>query len=267
MNEHDAAPPLLAQRFDEAIAHGYSWIFGDLNVLAELVSQLLLGQHRHVRKILEGVTTANPNSSEMMIESTQKKLAPTTEKGKEHRDGWLFQLIAWIGVRIVDRGRLLISPPHDRPADKGFDALIIELEAGSHQPVSMMICEEKATDNPRNKFQQQVLSEFKACKAGERDTEIMSELTTMLEASHINDNEVDRFLELVMWQRDRAYRVCLTTTGIDPDEQSRARLFKDFDDVIPGAATLRRAEMFQVDDLRVWMDVFAAKVAQKLAEL
>ena len=267
MGNGDTDQPLLASRFDEAIAHGYSWNFGDEDVLATLVAKLLLGQHRHVRKILEGVSTDTPTSSAMMIQTTQKKLSPPNQKGKEHRDGWLFQLIAWIGVRIVDRGQLLISPPHDRPADKGFDALVIVLEEGTFKPLSMMICEEKATDNARNKFQQQVLSEFRDCKAGVRDTEIKSELTTMLEASHVDDDEVDQFLDQVMWRRDRAYRVSLTTTNISPDEESRAGLFKDFDDVIPGASSLRRAETFDVDNLRKWMDDFATKVSQKLTEL
>ena len=269
----EVQPPLIHKRFDEDIAHGYSWCFGDEDVLANYVAKLLLGQHRHVRKILEGVSSPTPASSEAMIQVTLNKLAPvshkpqTLKKLKEQRDGWLFQLIAWIGIRLVDSGKILISPPHDRPADKGFDALVIVLDEGTRTPVSMMICEEKATDAARNLFQRQVLEEFKDCKEGKRDPEIKSELTTLLESSHIDETEVDDFLELVMWNRDRGYRVSLTTTGIEPNMKSRKKLFKDFDDTIPGPASLRRAEMFQVDDLRGWMDSFSVKVAKEVEKL
>ncbi len=266
-------PPLIYERFDEDIAHGYSWCFGDEDLLANYVAKLLLGQHRHVRKILEGVSTPTPTTSEEMIRVTLQKLAPesenpkTLQKLKELRDGWLFQLMAWVGIRLVDSGKILISPPHDRPADKGFDALVIVLEEGARNPASMMICEEKATDRARNLFQQQVLNEFKECKDGKRDTEIKSELTTLLESSHVDEALVDGFLELVMWKRERSYRVSLTTTGINPDEKSRKKLFKNFDDIIPGPASLRRAEMFQFDNLRLWMDCFSVKVANEIDKM
>lgn len=259
-------PPLIGERFDEELIHGYCWKSGNEEELAILVAKLLLGQHRHVRKIMEGVSSPNPSFTKTMVEHTLNKLAPSSDAAKLHRDGWLFQIIAWIGIRIADRGQLLISPPHDRPADKGFDALVIKLSKDSATPVAMMICEEKATENPRNKFQQQVLHEFRDCKSGARDAEIKSELTTLLEAS-VADEDVDEFLDLVMWQRERAYRVCLTIPESDPDNTYLSKLFKGFDDEVDGSVSQRRAETFHVEQLRDWMDRFAEKVTEQLKSM
>lgn len=255
--------PLEHERFDEAVAHGYYWRFENRDVLAGYVAQLLLGQHRHVRRILEGTASSAAVPSTAMLQATLNKLSPQTPKQKEHRDGWLFQMIAWIGLRISDANQILVSPPHDRPADKGFDALAILLDKKTGSPKSMMICEEKATTNPRNKFQQQVLAEFEVCKRGERDCEIRSELTTLLEASNVEDSQVDGFLENVMWEREnRVYRASLTAKRTSNTTPSK--LFKGFDVTIPGDVTLRRAEIYHLDNLREWMDEFAQLVSSKI---
>jgi hypothetical protein len=95
------------------------------------------------------------------------------------RDGWLFQVISWIAANIQDPGTLK-SPPHIIHADKGFDGLHLCLDASNENVVSVIVCEEKATDGPRGKITSQVWPEFQSLDAGARDNELVSETTTLL---------------------------------------------------------------------------------------
>lgn len=249
----------------EKLCFGFNWIVSNRRKIAKFVARLLLGQHRHVLKVLNEVDSTPPNLTEVMVSQTIKKLRPSSQKQAEHRDGWLFQVIAWIATVATHKDGVVVSAPHSRQSDKGFDALIIELDAGRTSATHITVSEEKATTKPRNLFQQQVLPEFRDLERGLRDTELLSEITTLLESADLD--AVDKSLDEVLWQNERRYRACLTVEEKHTDSSGRIRLLKDYDSIVDGHLTRRRAELFLIPDLRTWMNDFSEEVVAELERL
>lgn len=262
----DDAELLSSSAFEEGqLCHGLSWAVSDSRKLAGIVAQLLLGQHQHVARILQGVDGVPVAVTDSMIQATIRKLQPKTDKHKEHRDGWLFQTISWVAAWLSATKRIAMSAPHSRPADKGFDGLIVELDKAQRDSEGLTICEDKATANPRSLFKSQVLPEFAACDNGTRDSELVSELSTILCAAGLD--HVEEYIERVLWQNRRSYRASLTVNSNQGSSTARRRLFKDYDETIDGPVRRRRAETFCLHPLREWMDEFSEMLIEQLEQL
>lgn len=259
---------VLKQVDHDDLCHGWEWAVEDIDVLAERVARVAMGQYRHVAQILEGLAAAAPASKEQHAENALKKLAVAKNGDPWQRDGWLFQIISWIAANQQKQGATL-APPHIFHAHKGFDGMQLELSEDGKSVTAIVVFEDKATDDARDMIREKVWPDIVKLEAGERVAELTHEATAMLEAQqHFHpDLDIDDAIDRILWQEVRRYRVSITIDDTHNGGDKRKSLFKDYDSSAKGKVIRRRAETMHFDDLRKWMDDFAALVTQKIKGL
>lgn len=241
--------------------HGSTWTVDDEDALAEMIARVALGQSRAVERILSA-TDALPADYPVGGFAGAMALL-TVEDGADvyHRDGWVFQVISWIAAHRQDDNALIRAPQMIK-ADKGLDGLMIQFDDGDVARV--VICEEKATENARQKISGSVWPEFANFETGARDNELVATVTAILERS--GDADADKIVADILWSDARAFRVAVTVNETHATEAGRRRLFKGFEGVVSGEVMRRRAETFLLDDIRAWIASIAAKAADIVAD-
>lgn len=245
---------------------GYSWSIDDDHQLAELVAYIALGQYRHVVRILEETELTNAVPGLTAVQGARQLLTVPDGSDPFHRDGWLFQAISWIAACIQNEASL-ISPPHMMHAGKGFDGLHVHIDEGSQTVHSVVICEDKATTNPRDIIRDQVWKEFSDLETGIRDHLLVAQVSTLLATRP--DLDHDQAIRQILWKQARAFPVSITVNDSHADVKGHKRLFKGYSNVVAGGVSRRRAETLQLDDLRSWMGRIsrqALKAAQRMAD-
>lgn len=247
------------------LCHGWSWTVDDEEVLAERVARIVLGQYRHVAKILTGAGVPGPAVNAEQAKAAIKQLTLVEGDDPWHRDGWLFQTISWIAANQKPSASLT-RLPHIRKADKGFDGMQIELNEGGTAVTAVIVFEDKATDNARSTIRDDVWPGIVALEKGERLNELSQEVSGMLDARAAADPEfdLDTAIANTLWHDARRYRVSITIGDTHTDADARARLFKGFDHSAPGAALRRRADTIYLPAMRNWMASFATRVIVKI---
>ena len=235
---------------------GYDWTIEDNDELAKLVARVALGQHRHVQRILLETDCSAYSPTPTALEGAKKLLTAVNEETPWHRDGWLFQVISWIAANLQRNGSM-IAPPHMIHAHKGFDGLHVQVDQSTGRVLSVVVCEEKATGNPRKMIREEIWTEFTALERGERDNELVSEVSTLLDS--LPGHNSDQAVHEIFWKEARAFRVSITVSDAQSDEAGRRRLFKGYESVVSGNVSRRRAETLHIDDLRKWMQMIAEK--------
>ena len=255
--------PLKSTSFNEhPLCFGFTWHIGDEAKLAQLVALLLAGHYRHVIKVLGSLPGVPPPTTEEAIDHLITAMGPpTTNDQRYQRDGWVFQMISWVAAQLLMNKDVAASIPHPRPSNKGFDGLLVELTAGGGTLVGVVVCEDKATENPRQTIRQLVWPEFSDCEAGHRDFELQSEITLALE--RYGAKNVDTLIQSIFWKGKLKYRIMITAPKTD-SSVARKQLFKNYRDIVGGKYKRRRAEILTLDDLRGWMDAFCKAVILKL---
>ncbi len=238
---------------------GHDWTIEDDDELAELVARVALGQYRYVQRVLAETDCSKFAPSPTALEGAKKLLTATDEAGPWHRDGWLFQVISWIAGNLQNEDAL-IAPPQMIHAHKGFDGLHVHIDNTTGLVLSVVICEDKATDNPRGMIRDNVWTEFKALEQGERDNELVSEVSTLLDK--LPDLDPDQAVQEIFWKEARAFRVSITVGDDHGDEAGRRKLFKGYKRAVGGNVARRRAETLHIDDLRKWMRRIAKKAIE-----
>ena len=242
---------------DKGKWHGTDWQITDEDALAELIARIALGQYLHVTRVLRETNTLAYSPTQNAKDGAIALLTATDSENPWHRDGWMFQAISWIAANLQDTTTVK-SPPHMIPADKGFDGLHLKLDAMNGYVNSVIICEEKATDQPRGKIRAQVWPEFKSMETGKRENELVSEISTLLAQNGHVDPE--RAIHEILWNQARVYRVSITIGEKENSKKGRKALFKGYEEVVTGdSAKRRRAETFYKKKLRNWMDRMADK--------
>jgi hypothetical protein len=141
-----------------------------------------------------------------------------------------------------------------------LDGLVIEVDAS--EDLNILVCEDKATDSPRETFRAKVIPEIKSFEAGDRDAELRSELTVVLETS--NTPDIDRILAKIDLASARRYRVSLSCLPEHQEPAAMKKLFDGFEKAAPGALARRCGETVCMDPLRTWMDQFCRMVIAQL---
>lgn len=240
---------------------GFCWATQNEELLAKYVAYLLAGQAAFITKIVARGTPARAKLSKAALREFQKALqTPKKDELRWIRDGWLFQMISWVAVKMQAPAAVLRAPQPQSSA-KGIDTLYIEFEGKSQRP-RLTIGEDKATKHPRATIRDDVWPEFEAFERGDRDPELISEISALL--AHTKSPQ--RAVDSALWKSERRYRVAITTVHGRTDNE-RARLFKGYRKRIPGPRNRRRADTFHVDLLRTWMDAFAKKVVANLKQM
>ena len=238
---------------------GYTWTLQDEDELARLVALVFLGRFLHVEKILSKL---KPNSVFLKADAAEEVKAKLTVKAGQdpwHRDGLLFQAISWIAAhKASSTGTSVFSLPHQIPAHKGFDGLQIDLDK-KRRLIGLIVFEDKATDNPRATIKNDVWPELELLHKDGRQTELMQEMTALLQRAQVADP--DDVIEGIVWKKIRRFRVSITGAVGHDTEPQLSKLFKGYDQIIPGKnVAVRRGEVICFSDLRPWMRQFAKKV-------
>ncbi len=240
--------------------HGHQWFIQNEDYLAFLVARLLIGQYRHVQRILlDGNTLPAPSISTTGVDDLVNKMTATSAEAIYHRDGWVFQMITWIAAKLIEP-QLMSAPPQSQSAMAGIDNLFVRVS--ENKVTQIVIGEDKATINERDTIRDQVWPELRNFETGRRDHELLNEITPILERCGSTIN-VDECLVNLFWEQIRSYRVCVTVKS-DMDIAARKKLFKDFEAVATGHISKRCADTFVVGALRQWMDSFCDKVINEL---
>jgi hypothetical protein len=242
------------------VCDGHKWVIDDQSELARFVAILMLGEHLHARRILDQLQPTVPPRRDDAIDRVIAKLTLQPGQDPSHRDGWIMQFLSWIVCYKHRSKNATVRAPQPRRADKGFDGLVVEVDAKGH--LSILVCEDKATGSPRDTFRDKVLPEIESFEAGQRDEELLSDLTVVLETSDTPD--VDRVVATIDWASARRYRVSLSAFAKHQTPAAMKRLFNGFEKSAPGTLDRRCGETACMDPLRGWMDGFCQIVTTQL---
>ena len=245
---------------------GYEWSVDSDHELARLVARVALGQYRHVLRILTDTDFVGSAPATTALEGARQLLTVPKDSDPFHRDGWLFQTISWIAAHIQDNTSL-IAPPHMQHAAKGFDGLHVHIDKNTQTVRSVVICEDKATSQPRKTIRTQVWKEFSDLEAGNRDHLLAAKVSVLLETRP--ELDPDQAIQQILWKNVRAFRVAITVDERHGNANGRRRLFKGYSNVVLGEVARRQADTLCLDDLRRWMKRIAnkaLKAAEKMAD-
>lgn len=242
--------PNHAARIINNFAPGYAGLFG--NSIQNAISLLCYDMFDLTEKLVSDNT------------EIREKAEKTRDNRLYQRDGLLFQHVSWLAARLQFPNALATSP-HVRKADKGFDGFLIERHDEGEAISRIILCEDKATTNPRNLVTSSIWPEIRSIVASERDLEILNALTALL--SGVPEEERERLINDIAWQRARCFRVALTTGPGDIRDGSYTHLFGGFDEQVSGGTAVRRADVMPLADVRVYLDELAIKVASVLEKM
>jgi hypothetical protein len=153
------------------LCHGWSWVVSEEDELAERVARIVLGQYRHVAKILHGAGVPGPAANAEQAIAAIKQLALEPGESPWQRDGWIFQAISWIAAHQAPSAALTRAP-HIRKSDKGFDGLQLQLSEDGTAVTAVVVFEDKATDNARDTIRDDVWPGIVALESGKRLNEL-----------------------------------------------------------------------------------------------
>jgi hypothetical protein len=274
--DHDNAPTcMLAQ-----------WEIKDIDLLAKALAWLYLRKPLHAAKVIaalgpseayfpgkefeaarrlllwpSGDIAADLQSADDPVRQAAEK---KRDKRIEQRDGLLFQHLSWVAAHLKFPGSHL-SAPHVRKADKGFDGVMIRIEEGTTSLATVMLCEDKATIDPRSLVTQSVWEEIRKIEQGDKDLEIHDAVTALL--GKIEGIDIEMALKGVSWDKLRQYRVALTVPHAAAQANGYAHIFDGYDQVTGKEITSRIAEYIALPDVRAFLDELARLVLSALDEL
>ncbi len=235
--------------------HGATWSVDDEDTLAEMIARIAIGQSRVVGKVLKKLNAAPPGFPKGGFAGARALLTLKDEDDDPyHRDGWVFQAISWIALNTQEENAL-IRAPQIRKADKGLDGLLIRFD--DDDIAHVVICEEKATEHPRQKVYSQVWPEFEDFETGTRDHELIAGVTSLLATSA--EDDPDAVVADILWEDVRAYRVAVTVGDTHATTAGRKQLFRGYEEIVDGDVERRQAETLHLKDVREWIGALAAK--------
>ncbi|MEE4209747.1 MAG: hypothetical protein V2I43_10820 [Parvularcula sp.] len=234
---------------------GATWSVDDEDTLAAMIARIAIGQSRVVGRVLKKLNAEPPGFPKGGFAGARALLTLKAEdEDPYHRDGWVFQAISWIAMNKQE-DNALIRAPQSRKADKGLDGLLIRFD--DKGVAHVVICEEKATEHPRQKVQSQVWPEFIDFESGARDHELVAGVTSLLATS--GEDDPDAVVADILWEDVRAYRVAVTVGDSHATTAGRKRLFKGYEETVDGDVERRQAETLHLEDVREWISDLAAK--------
>jgi len=284
-------PLQISQSTVPALCLLSSWAINDDDAFIQAIAWLYLQKPNHAHKIANKLAPfkkaglpGNPFIGAMAklkyrrddldpaLLSPDSKVSEKAQKELDarvsHRDGLLFQHISWLAAAIQYPGALK-APPHARAADKGFDGMILDVDAASPAISRLIMCEDKASIDPRPIVRKDVWRELQIIQAGTRDDEVNSSVQGLLSTlKSATDEQVEEILEAVCWKKVRQFRVALAVGANRQKKGQYTHLFKGFNKAVPeGTDQTRFAEVMPMSDVRQVLDEIANKVHSKLEEM
>jgi hypothetical protein len=256
------------------------------SVLTEIIAYLYLRQEENAQRVILSLEPKMRASKGKVADNIVRKLtAPCesdvdlAEMGSEaekdaaqkrintsiiHRDGLLFQHISWVVARIATPNGYMTTP-HLRQADKGFDGFIIELDDTKSEIKRIVLCEDKASINPRKLISSSVWPEIEAIRQGDRDDEILADLVTLLKS--VPDINAETAVDEAFWEEVREYRVAVATGENRRKSGSFIHIIAGFEAAAGGSLKTRYAGILPFEDVRKGLALLAQEVSAKVKEI
>ena len=262
---------------------------GKREQLVTVLAYLYLQQEQNAQRVIEILETRALSSTERVLPNAIEKLtAPKqadldllehgdvdeqTKAGNRievsvwHRDGHLFQYVSWVVARMASPLSIL-TPPHVRQADKGFDGFMIDLDEAQKHVLKVVLCEDKASVAPRPLITGSVWKEITSIQDGEREDEVLSSLTTLLKAvPNLSAEELEDAVDVIFWDKIRQFRVSVATGEDQRGVDDFAHLVAGFENVALGALESRIGGVLPFDDVRDGLNQLAQDVIAKLQQI
>ncbi|MGR3749989.1 hypothetical protein [Paracoccus sp. (in: a-proteobacteria)] len=239
-------------------------------VVAALDPRARSSTKRALPNAINKLTAPKPGDLELMEhgnEEEREKAKNSIKVSIEHRDGHLFQYLSWVAARLASPTSIL-TPPHVRQADKGFDGFIIDLDDAQKKVMRVVLCEDKASQAPRNLITSSVWKEISSICEGDREDEVHSSLNTLLKAvPGLSEEELEDAVDTIFWEKIRHFRVSVATGEDQRGKSDFAQLFSGFEDVALGALESRIGGILPFTDVRTGLAELAEDVITKLQEI
>ncbi len=258
-------PLTLTQAPSPPQCGGDVWSINDLDALAEISAQILIGRALHAAQILDGVHPRGtpPIITTSLKEKLRLELHPQTEPRIWHRDGLLFEIISWVAARISSTDDEAISDPHLKATNQGTDCVKIAINRDTHTLSCATVYEYKCTTNWRQLFAGDVLSAFREYVSGERDNQLAQTAINLLAGLGLTTAERGAAYDQLIRQRPLAFHASMTVqpSGFTPAQ--RTALFTGFDAIVDDIKS-RDGSTLPLDDIRAWFAAFADEVWTKI---
>lgn len=263
-----------------------AWRVVDSDAFVKTLAWLYLRKPRHALKIIQSLQPGEANfpgnefdaalallsyrTDDLLQElesadpEVKRKAENTVSKRIEQRDGLLFQHVSWLAAYLRNPGAHL-SPPHVRKADKGFDGVLVRFRDGADTVSAVILCEDKATTNPRNLVTQSIWPEIEDIIEGRKDLEILDYVTAILD--RIDGLDPELALRDLSWDKVRRFRVAVTVPEAQARDGTFAHIFEGFDNVAPHDPQSRIGEVMSLPDVRAFLEQLAGETRAEIEEM
>jgi hypothetical protein len=253
---------------------GLLWTIDDIGELAKLIAVIALGQAQHAARIIRKLEPHGPALSDAELyggAKGQMRVRGETEAQKDtsryHRDGFLFECMSWIVARQTSSDRTFLKDPHISATTQGLDGLAIEMDPTKPIMISATIFEDKCTENPRQKFQQEIMQTFAEHHASKRKRDLVANAVSLIRESGLNGTDATKAAARVLDKKFRTYRASLTVGTSIASTDKRKRLFKGYNGLADITKAQRIGATLVIDgDLRSWFQKLADGVIEALEQ-
>ena len=249
---------LSYREINDVYCQGIEFDITDIDSLAKTIALVLIQEYDMARNLVTGNTFSEDTAQfdkDEIEDIIQRRLHPTVIY---HRDGFLFQLMMWLAAHLDLQDGDLVALPHSQGTAKGQDSIIVHRSTDA--VVALTICEDKATENPRDMVRDEVWPEIKEYEQGGRRDELRSNIIATLGTGGISSAEAQNLIRGISWSGKRRYRVRVT---VEPNQRT-PKLFKGFEEIVNGDNEMRRGETTTLPSIRNWMTTLAEKIENEL---
>lgn len=247
------------------IDNGYQVV--NPNDLAKWVAQLLLGNSLHIARVIEGLESHPVSLKNKAIDSIIDKLNTTNNTEIYKRDGWLFQMISWIALKInlhqqYGSGNVFMNVPHSAPAQHGIDGFALVID-DKKMIKFIVLCEDKCSENAHNIINAQIFPEFQKFEDSKYDNRVLDEISSIIRGEDggvLLQNIQDDIVNNKYWK----YRIGVTRQNKSDNKTGRKDLYRGYDNVVKGGIERRDASSVNLTDMRKWMENFSKLVIKEL---
>lgn len=253
---------------------GLLWTIDNIGELAKLIAVIALGQAQHAARIIRELEPHGPALSDAELyggAKGQMRVRGETEAQKDtsryHRDGFLFECMSWIVARQTSSDRTFLKDPHISATTQGLDGLAIEMDPTKPIMISATIFEDKCTENPRQKFQQEIMQTFAEHHASKRKRDLVANAVSLIRESGLNGTDATKAAARVLDKKSRTYRASLTVGTSIASTDKRKKLFKGYNGLADITKAQRIGATLVIDgDLRSWFQKLADGVIEALEQ-
>jgi hypothetical protein len=238
---------------------GTQWSVTDEDTLAHLTALTLVGRARQAVRVLQGAQPGAALAVPQLKAALRAKLFVQGEQAIWHRDGLLFEIIAWLVAEMTAQPNEVVSEPHSSSTQQGLDTIKVRFDPVVREIVRAVIYEQKCTDNARQLFLRKVLPEFKRWLAGVRDGELLQIAIGLMQRFDLTDAEYQRAYDRLAQDRPLGFQASLTVTPTPFATAQCVALFKGYAPLTPNIAD-RLGDTLPLQAIRPWFDAFAKKV-------